>query len=130
MESFTYAPVGGKKIPVVMLDGRMPRAPGEIVLAPISAEQLHAHTGSVIRLAGGGPALPERVTGIGFLPAGPHNDYSDGAWLTPAGYDQVFAGAHFGFKYHVAAVTVRPGADIAAVARRLDVPRAARATRA
>jgi hypothetical protein len=120
VESFTYAPVGGKKIPVVMLDGRMPRAPGEIVLAPISAEQLHAHTGSVIRLAGGGSALPERVTGIGFLPAGPHNDYSDGAWLTPAGYDQLFAGANYGFKYHIAAVTLRPGADIAAVARRLN----------
>ena len=119
VESFTYAPVGGKEIPVVMLDGRMPRAPGEIVLAPISAQELHAHTGSVIRLAGGGSPLPERVTGIGFLPVGPHNDYSDGAWLTPAGYDQLFAGAHFSFKYHVAAVTLRPGADIAVVARRL-----------
>jgi hypothetical protein len=120
VESFTYAPVGGKAIPVVMLDGRMPRAPGEIVLAPISAQDLHAHTGSVIRLAGGGSPIQERVTGIGFVPVGPHNDYSDGAWLTPAGFDRLFAGAHFRFKYHLAPVTVRPGADIAAVARRLN----------
>jgi hypothetical protein len=120
VESFTYDPVGGKAIPVVMLDGRMPRGPGEIVLAPISAEDLHAHTGSVIRLAGGEAPIPERVTGIGFVPVGPHNDYSDGAWLTPDGYGRLFAGAHFSFKYHLAAVTVRPGADIAAVARRLN----------
>jgi hypothetical protein len=120
VESFTYAPVGGKAIPVVMLDGRTPRGPGEIVLAPISAGDLHAHTGSVIRLAGGGAPIPERVTGIGFVPAGPHNEYSGGAWLTPAGFDRLFAGAHFGFKYHLAAVTVRPGAALAAVARRLD----------
>ena len=120
VESFSYAPVGGKAIPVVMLDGRMPQRPGEIVLAPISAEDLHAHTGSVIRLAGGGAPVRERVTGIGFVPVGPHNDYSDGAWLTPAGFDRLFAGAHFRFKYHLAPVTVRPGADIAAVARRLN----------
>ena len=120
VESFTYAPVGGKAIPTVMLDGRMPRAPGEIVLAPISAQDLHAHTGSVIRLAGGGAPIQERVTGIGFVPAGPHNDYSDGAWLTPAGFDRLFAGSHFRFKYHLAPVTVRPGADIAAVAHRLN----------
>lgn len=120
VESFTYAPVGGKAIPVVMLDGRMPRAPGEIVLAPISAEDLHAHTGSVIRLAGGGAPIQERVTGVGFVPVGPHNDYSDGAWLTPAGFDRLFSGAHFRFKYHLAPVTVRPGADLAAVAHRLN----------
>ncbi len=120
VESFTYAPVGGKAVPVVMLDGRMPRAPGEIALAPISAQDLHAHAGSVIRLAGGGAPIQERVTGIGFVPVGPHNDYSDGAWLTAAGFDRLFAGAHFRFKYHLAAVTVRPGADIAAVAHRLN----------
>jgi hypothetical protein len=120
VESYTYAPVAGKAIPVVMVDGRMPATRGEIVLAPVSARELHARTGSVIRLAGGGTPVTERVTGIGFVPAGPHNDYSDGGWLTPAGYDRLFAGTHYPFKYHVAAVTVRPGADVAAVARRLN----------
>ena len=56
------------------------------------------------------------VTGIGFVPAGPHNGYADGAWLTPAGYDRLFSGAHYPFKFHVAAVALRPGADVQAVA--------------
>ncbi len=53
------------------------------------------------------------VTGIGFVPVGPHNDYDYGAWLTPAGYDRIFHGAHFGFKFHAAAISLRPGADVA-----------------
>jgi hypothetical protein len=48
------------------------------------------------------------VTGIAFVPAGPHNGYADGAWLTPAGYDRIFAGAHYSFKFHAAAVALRP----------------------
>ena len=68
--------------------------------------------GGTIRLAGGAPPLPFRVTGIGFVPAGPHNDYYDGAWLTPAGYDRLFRGAHYAFKFHVATVSLRPGADV------------------
>jgi ABC-type antimicrobial peptide transport system permease subunit len=97
----------------------MPTSSGEIVLAPVSAQQLHAKTGSVIKLAGGGGAVTERVSGIGFVPAGPHNDYSDGGWLTPAGYGRLFAGAHYAFKYHAATVAVRPGANLTAVAQRL-----------
>ncbi len=50
VESFTYQPVGGKEIPVVLSSGRMPAAADEIVLAPITAAELHATTGSVIRL--------------------------------------------------------------------------------
>jgi hypothetical protein len=120
IESYTYAPVGGKQLPVVLLAGRMPAAPGEIALAPFSAQELHARPGSVIRLAGGGSPRAERVTGIGFVPVGPHNDYADGAWLTPAGFDRLFTGAHFRFKYHAAAVSVRPGASLPAVERRLN----------
>jgi hypothetical protein len=125
VESYTYAPVRGKRLPVVLLSGRMPAARDEIVLAPVSARDLRAQPGSVIRLAGGGSPLAERVTGIGFVPVGPHNGYADGAWLTPAGYDRLFAGAHFRFKYHTAAVSLRPGASVPAVARRLHAAAAA-----
>jgi hypothetical protein len=120
VESYTYAPVAGKAVPAVMVSGRMPAARDEIVLAPISAQQLHAKTGSVIKLAGGGAPVTERVSGIGFVPTGPHNDYSDGGWLTPAGYSRLFAGAHYAFKYHAATVSVRPGANLTAVAQRLS----------
>jgi ABC-type antimicrobial peptide transport system permease subunit len=112
--------VGGKRVPVVLTDGRMPAAADEIVLAPTTADELHAVTGSVVHLAGASGPLPLTVTGIGFVPSGPHNDYSDGAWLTPAGYDRLFKGAHFAFKFHAATVALRPGADVQAVAQRLD----------
>ena len=126
IESFTYAPVGGKRPAVVLTAGRMPARPDEIVLAPTTAQDLHARPGSVVRLAGGGTAAqPVRVTGIGFVPPGPHNGYADGAWLTPGGYDRIFHGAHYAFKFHAATVSLRPGADVQAVARRLDAAAAA-----
>jgi FtsX-like permease family protein len=120
IESFTYAPVAGKRLPIVVADGRMPTLPDEIALAPTTARDLHATTGSTVRLAGGATQRAVRVTGIAFVPAGPHNGYADGAWLTPAGYDRIFAGTHYAFKFHVAAVALRPGADVQAVARRLN----------
>jgi MacB-like periplasmic core domain/FtsX-like permease family len=126
IESFTYAPVGGKRPAVVLTAGRMPARPDEIVLAPTTAQELHARTGSVVRLTGGGTAAQSvRVTGIGFVPSGPHNGYADGAWLTPGGYDRIFHGAHYSFKFDVATVSLRPGADVQAVARRLNAAAAA-----
>jgi hypothetical protein len=120
VESFTYDPVGGKQVPVVLTSGRMPSAADEIVLAPTTASQMHAATGSVVRLSGAAEAKPMTVTGIGFVPQGPHNYYDTGAWLTPAGYDRLFAGAHYRFKFHFAVLSLRPGADVQAVAARLD----------
>ena len=118
VESFTYDPVAGKRVPVVLTSGRMPAASDEVVLAPTTASELHATAGSVVRLAGGRVPRAMTVTGIGFVPQGPHNDYANGAWLTPAGYDRIFRGAS-GFKFHLAAVTLRPGADTRAVAGQL-----------
>jgi hypothetical protein len=119
VESFTYDAVAGKRVPVVLTAGRMPSRPDEIVLAPTTASDMHAATGSVVRLTGAAEPRALTVTGIGFVPAGPHNDYDSGAWLTPGGYDRLFRGAHFAFKFHVATVALRPGADPQAVAHRL-----------
>ena len=125
VESFTYDAVAGKRVPVVLTAGRMPSRPDEIVLAPTTASDMHAATGSVVRLTGAAAPRALTVTGIGFVPAGPHNDYDSGAWLTPAGYDRLFRGAHFAFKFHVATVALRPGADPQAVAHRLTARAAA-----
>jgi hypothetical protein len=120
VESFIYAPVAGKRVPVVLTGGRMPAAPDEIVLAPTTARDLHADVGSVVRLSGGQVPRSFTVAGTGFVPQGPHNGYSDGAWLTPGGYDRLFRGARYAFKFHLAWVALRPGANVQAVARRLD----------
>jgi FtsX-like permease family len=120
IESFTYAPVDGKAVPVVRTAGRMPASADEIALAPTTARSLHAGVGSAIRLTGGSGTRTMTVSGIAFVPAGPHNDYDKGGWLTPGGYDRLFAGAHYAFKFHVGLVSLRPGTDVAAAARAMD----------
>jgi len=125
VESFSYGSVGGKQVPVVLTAGRMPASATGIVLAPTTAKDLRAGVGSVVRLTGGAVPRAMTVTGIGFVPAGPHNSYDQGAWLTPAGFARLFHGARYLFKYHLAAVSLRPGADVLAEARRLDAAAAA-----
>jgi hypothetical protein len=93
--SYTYDPVAGKRLPVVLTAGRMPTGGDEAVLAPTTARDLHASTGSVLRLTGGAAPQAVTVTGIGFVPAGPHNDYDKGAWVTPALYGHLFKGARY-----------------------------------
>ncbi len=117
--TYAFAPAGGKRIPVVLTAGRMPASADEVVLAPTTAQQLHAAVGSRIPLSGASAARTVTVAGIGFVPEGPHNGYADGAWVTSAGYDRIFRGAHYPFKFRVIEVALRAGADSGAVARRL-----------
>jgi hypothetical protein len=118
--TYTYAPVGGKRLPAVLTAGRLPAGPGEIVLAPTTASQLRAAAGGTIRLTGGSHPETVRVSGIGFVPEGSHNSYDSGAWITPAGYDRLFHGAHYAFKFHVSQVALRPGLNVPDAARRLN----------
>jgi ABC-type antimicrobial peptide transport system permease subunit len=119
VESFTYTGVSGKRIPVVLTAGRMPTSASEIVLGPTTAKAMHAAIGGTIRLAGGPMLRTFTVTGTGFVPPGPHNSYDDGAWLTSAGFARLFHGAEIAYKFHLAVVSLRPGADVAAANRRL-----------
>lgn len=123
--AYSYRPVGGKRLPVVLTSGRMPAAADQAVLAATTARQLRARPGSVVRFTGGTVPAAVTVTGIGFVPEGSHNDYDSGAWLTPAGFGRLFRGAHYPFKFRTAEVALRPGADPAAVARRLNSAAAA-----
>jgi hypothetical protein len=109
VESFEYNPVAGKRVPVVLTAGSLPAGPDGITLAPTTARQLDAGVGSVLRLTGGPVPRAMTVTGIGFVPDGPHNSYDQGAWLTPAGFDRLFGGARYKFKFHLAALSLRPG---------------------
>ncbi len=118
--TYTYAPVGGKRMPVVLTAGRMPARPDEIVLAPTTARQLHAAPGASVRLIGGKRPVSLKVTGIGFVPQGPHNEYDSGGWTTPAGYDRLFHGAFYPFKFHFVQVVLRPAANVATAARELN----------
>ena len=95
-----------KAIPVVITSGRMPESADEMVLAPRTLTALHTHVGARVELTGNKGPATYTVTGTGLVPAGPHNGYADGGWVTQHGYDALFKG----FKFHVVLVTLRPGA--------------------
>ena len=119
IESFSYAPVDDKPVAVVLTAGQMPAGPGQIALAPTTARLLGASVGSAIRLTGGPLARLMTVSGIAFVPAGPHNSYDEGAWLTPAGFSRLFARARYAFKFHAALVALRSGVSADAGAHAL-----------
>jgi len=119
--TYTYDPVAGKRLPVVLTAGRMPATESEIVLAPTTARQLDTAAGAAIQVTGSAGRRTVTVAGVGFVPEGSHNTYDSGAWVTPALYDQLFGGStSFAFKFHIAEVALRPGANVQAVAHRLD----------
>jgi FtsX-like permease family len=107
---------------VVVLDGRMPTAADEVLLAPKTLGALHTSVGGTATLTGStGASKNLRVVGSGFIPVGPHNGYADGGWLSSAGFNSLFG---TGFKFHIALITIRSGLDpkatAAVLAKRID----------
>jgi hypothetical protein len=104
LTTHSIAPVAGKQIPVVLTAGRMIRRGREIVLAPSRRSNWARRRLGDPGLRGPG-TRQYRVTGIGFVPNGPHNGYADGSWVTPAGYQQIFRGARYAYKFRIAEVS-------------------------
>ncbi len=102
---WAYSPAP-KAIPVVITSGRMAESADEVVLGPRTLAALHTHVGARVELTGNKGPATYSVTGTGLVPAGPHNGYADGGWVTQHGYDAIFKG----FKFHLVLVTLRPGA--------------------
>jgi hypothetical protein len=111
---FSLDPVG-EPLRVVLTAGRLPAAADEVVLAPSSATALHARIGSRVRFEASREPRRLTVVGLGFVPQSPHNDYDSGGLVTAAGFDGLFTG----FKFHLAQITLRPGADVDEVRPRL-----------
>jgi hypothetical protein len=120
---YGFAPVGPDPYPTVLTAGRLPQRPDEIVLAPATAAAIGAGVGDVVTAPGRGGDAGLTVVGTGFVPNGPHNNYDEGGFLSPAGYDELVDG----FKFHLAYIALRPGVDPAAVRDRLAAAGAAAA---
>jgi len=104
--SIWAAPDRLKPMPVVVTAGRMPVTASEVALAPRSLAALHVHVGSKVALSASKGKQTFTVVGTALVPTGPHNEYSDGGWMTAAGYNSIF----HGFKFHLILVTLAPGA--------------------
>jgi predicted lysophospholipase L1 biosynthesis ABC-type transport system permease subunit len=115
MATFTFAPID-EPPSIVMIDGAMPEAADEVALAPGVADAIDVEVGDRFELTGATSTGEVRVTGLAFVPEGPHNGYDEGAWLTAAGHDDTVGG----FKFHIIDVTAEEGADLDALMARID----------
>ncbi|GII03223.1 ABC transporter permease [Planobispora takensis] len=117
---YDYTPVGTPP-PIELKTGRLPVSDREIMLAADTAGKLRdagmlkAGVGDRIHLTGDRGGRDFTVSGIGFVPEGPSNTYSEGVLATPAGYDSLFAS----FEIRMGFVAFRPGADVAEATARL-----------
>jgi cell division protein FtsX len=111
---YTYSE-GAKPVDVAVTSGRIPRSADEVLLAPQSIKTLHVRVGDRVALSGSRATSTFTVTGTGLVPAGAHNTYADGGWVTDAGYDTLFSG----FKFHLVYVALRPDARTADAAATL-----------
>jgi ABC-type lipoprotein release transport system permease subunit len=99
---------GAKPLPVVVLDGRLPRTADQVMLAPQTMSLLHAHVGGHVNLTGNRGPRSMEITGSGLVPLGPHNGYAEGGWIASAGYDALFTG----YKFRVILVRFPHGANV------------------
>jgi len=113
---YTHAPIG-EPLDVVVLDGRMPETASEVALAPTTADNEGVAVGDTITLTGTAGVNELTVTGLAFIPTGPHNGYAEGGWILPEAYDHLFDGE---FRFHFALISTAPGVDPQQVADRLQ----------
>lgn len=115
MTLFTVDTVDHAPLPLSVIDGRLPERPGEVALAPTTADAMGAKVGDEVELTSQSTETFE-VSGLAFVPEGPHNQYHEGAWVTADGYDDLTDT----FKFHWVDVTIREGADVGAAATRIN----------
>ena len=111
---FSWEPVGDPIEPVVT-EGRLPSTSSEIAIAPLTAEQERVDTGDTVTLTGPRGPATLTVTGLAFVPAGPHNGYASGGWVLPGAFHELFDG----FRFHFGLASTRPGVDPQTVTDRL-----------
>jgi hypothetical protein len=110
---------GDKPLPGVLDEGRLPESSDEVTLARRTAERLDVGVGDAVDLTGSRASQQLTVVGIGFVPIGFHNTYTEGGWVDDDGFDALFDG----YKFRDVLVSVADGTPGDAVARlNADVP--------
>ena len=84
-----------------MIEGALPSADDEVALAPGNGRGDRRRRRRPVRADRRRVDGDLTVSGLAFVPEGPHNEYDGGAWLTPDGFDELIDG----FKFHFVDVT-------------------------
>ena len=111
---FAIDPVN-QPIDLVVTRGRARTGKNEVALAPTTAKAAGIDVGDTALFTGTLGTRELTVSGIAFVPAGPHNDYDSGGWVTADAYHTLFDG----HKFHFVLVDLRDGADFAAASERI-----------
>jgi len=111
---FSLDPVD-RPIDLVVTKGRAPTGTAEVAIAPTIAKAAGLDVGDTAVVTGPLGSRELTVSGLAFVPAGPHNDYDTGGWVTAAGYDTLFDG----HKFHFVIIDLRDGADFGAFSDRM-----------
>jgi hypothetical protein len=107
------------KLSLVVLAGHAPRGLREVAFAPTTMHALGLHLGDRVTV---GPGAGRRMHVVGkvLLPASSHTDYDESAWMTlPALRQADPTGAGPDSIEDYVLIRFRPGADVAAVHKRL-----------
>ncbi len=111
---FAIDPVD-RPVDLVLTKGRAPTGTSEVAIAPTSAKAAGLDVGDTAVFTGPLGSRELTVSGLAFVPAGPHNDYDSGGWVTAAGYDTLFDG----HKFHSVLIDLRDGAEFSAFSDRM-----------
>ena len=79
---------GGATSPISfeLVEGRAPRAAGEVAMGPSTARGLHVNVGDTVRL--GDQGVSATIVGKALFPSDVHAEFDEGLWLTPEYLDQ------------------------------------------
>jgi hypothetical protein len=111
--TFSLTPLRGD-FKIAVISGRAPVAADEISIGPATAKALHVGVGAHVTVSG----KPYVVSGITYAPQDPHNDYTDGDWLTTSGFNRAQPDMSMD-KYHEVRLSFRPGVNAEAAIKRL-----------
>lgn len=111
--TFSLTPLRGD-FKVAVLSGHAPASADEISIGPATAKAVHVGVGDKVDVGG----KQFTVSGITFAPQDPHSDYTDGDWLTTAGFNRVQPDMSKD-KFHEVRFSFKPGINDAAALKRL-----------
>ena len=85
--TFGISTLKGDIAPVV-LDGRVPARPDEIVFGPGTLRELKLHVGDKVTV-GEAPGVRATVVGTALVPVPSHTDYDQSVWMTADGVERL-----------------------------------------